>query len=176
MKKLFAIIALVSFTTTMFYATSPPQVDSIISKASTHINQAGPVIYKDTKELIKYSGNVLEKTAVRLDTLLTHGYKSLSKGAAHTFEVVKDQQVVKSIHHLVYWILSIIILYKFVTALRSVKDSDNASSIILCFVYGILGTFIIIYSSIHFMEMITGFFNPEYGAYLDILDFMNIKQ
>jgi hypothetical protein len=137
-----------------------------------HIKEASSTVYQDSKDLLKYSGNVLEKSIVRLDTILNHGYKQISKGAVHTFQVLKTQQLVKSFHHLFYFISGIFLTIVFFKELMD-SESSNEGQFIKLLAIGILTSSNLIYNAMHFMEMWTGFMNPEYGVYLEILELVN---
>lgn len=143
---------------------------TMVKNASTDVKGAVSTVYSDSKDLAKYTGNVLEKTATRLDTILSKGYVQFAKGAGHTFQVLKTQQLVKSIHHLFYYILGIITMFLFFNNLKKVNfnTGENGLKTALIAVFAL----ILWTMNVHnFMEMWTGFINPEYGAYIDIIEF-----
>jgi hypothetical protein len=142
-----------------------------LKPAVNSVNKATSTVYGDTKELIKYGGNVLEKTAVRADTLLMGALRIGKDVSIHTFNVVKTQQLVKSLHHLFYWLLGILMLFLLLKNLKDALSTQSSVTSILALFYGVMFTTLTFYNSSHFMEMWTGFFNPEYGAYLDILQY-----
>lgn len=182
MKKVINVcmIAIMSLLTFSLNAGNPPDdVTNAIAKTSsvlaTNAKEASTTVYKDTKDLIKYSGNVLEKTAVRLDTILSKGYLQLAKGAGHSFEVLKTQQLVKSFHHLFFWVLDVILIFTYFSFIKKCefsKDSEIAKGIFS----GIVLVVLSVYNYSNFMEMWTGFLNPEYGVYLDIIEFLKTNK
>lgn len=97
----------------------------------------------------------------------------VGQGALHTYEILKKQQLVKSMHHACYWLLSIIlaiIIFKSINQYRK-DNSDIAFYSILILVAIDISLFI--YNGMNFMEMWTGFVNPEYGAIMEIVEFIN---
>ena len=74
-------------------------------------------IYKDIKSLYKEDlKNVIAFTADKgeqgvkylfnkADTIIGKAYNTVAKGTVHTYEILKTQQFVKSLHHLFYFII-----------------------------------------------------------------------
>lgn len=174
MKKLI-ILLLCSLTLTIYSA--PIKTDSIIKTANT-LASGGKLVYDDlksgVKELKHDAEEILYWSVSRADTVLGKGINKLSKTAEHTYTVLKQQQLVKSIHHTIYWILGICMSYVFFRLLSkyiksdSTSDSETGRLIIIG-----LGTAILwIYNGFNFMELWTGYINPEYGAIMEIMDYL----
>lgn len=175
-----ALLSLISFTIN----AQPPKIpQGIIDSAQKHLKAGSTTVYNDTKSfyqtdvksVISYGVDKTEQAVDTLYKLLGKGYNQLSKGASHTFQVLKTQQLVKSIHHLILWILGSILLYTFFNNVKKeVKEPTNsAGNIITIVIIGTIAICLMIYNSIHFMEMWTGFINPEYGVYMEILEYLN---
>lgn len=150
-------------------------VETITKGSQTAYNDAKTFYKEDVRKGINYTVDKIEQSVDTLYKILGKGYNQLSKGAAHTFEVLKTQQLVKSLHHLFYWILGIVIIVilsnkiKAVVKNNKVNDWDFASIIAL-----IILDILLMYMNINnFMEMWTGFINPEYGVYMEILQYLN---
>ena len=120
-------------------------------------------LYKDDlKDVIKYSVN-------KADTLISKGYRVLSKGASHTYDILIYQQRVKSLHHLFYWLIGIILTIVLIFRIKSyIKQCNETNFILLCITI-IIAFLLDIYNAINFNEMLTGFMNPEYGAIKEII-------
>lgn len=175
MKKI--ILILLCIATASGFAQPPKiNVKPLLDTASKHISKATSTVYTDSKEVIATlygdSKEVIGKGIIRLDTLLTEGYKQISKGASHTFEVLKTQQLVNSLYYLFYYIVGVILITTFLNNLnKAIKDS-NDGIILKTVIFGVLAIFISTWNASNFNVMLTGFINPEYGVYLDILKYI----
>lgn len=120
-------------------------------------------LYKDDiKDVIKYSVN-------KADTLISKGYRVLSKGASHTYDILIYQQRVKSIHHLFYFLIGIVLTIILIYRIKAyIKVSSENNGALLTFTI-IASVFLDVYNAINFNEMLTGFMNPEYGAIKEII-------
>jgi hypothetical protein len=102
---------------------------------------------------------------------------ALKVGAEHVYLVLVKQQIVYSIVWLILTILSVFILKYIIKITKwayetKVNEADNFG-IILGIVFGWLGSIIYLLIVIfHLDTMITGFVNPEYGAIMDIVNFV----
>lgn len=147
----------------------------ILDSASKHIISGSKVAHEDLKSIVSYGVGKTEQAVDTLYKLLNKGYVQLSKGASHTFEVLKTQQLVKSLHHLFYWVIGIILA--FIVAYKykkySLNNKANSWEITSLIFITLADIFLFIYNGFNFMEMWTGFINPEYGVYLEILDYLN---
>jgi hypothetical protein len=131
--------------------------------AATVYNDIKSLYKDDLKDVVKYSVN-------KADTLLTKGYRVLSKGAAHTYDILRYQQFVKSLHHLFYWLaglsLTILLIYRIKLYVNN-KDEFSLTYIIILF---IISVSLDVYNASTMNEMLTGFINPEYGAIKEIIE------
>lgn len=121
-------------------------------------------LYKDDiKDIVKYSVN-------KADTVLTNGLRILGRGASHTYDILKYQQLVKSFHHLFYWLIGVgltILVFKKVK--EYLKEPKESTGVYLLTVV-IVSVCMDVYNALYFNEMLTGFLNPEYGALKEIID------
>lgn len=120
----------------------------------------------DIKGIIKYGFG-------RADTLAQKGFIALAKGVNHTYDVLKTQQLVKSLHHLFYWILAIILMIVITIKLRDYLKEPKEVLGWSLFILVLLDFGLFFYNGTNFMEMWTGFLNPEYGVYKDIIEVYN---
>lgn len=143
-----------------------PTVATPDSLSATQVYNDVKSLYKDDlKDVVKYSVN-------KADTLISKGYRVLSKGAARTYDILVFQQKVKSFHYLFYWILGLIltvVMFKRIQAY--IKNPSESSGILLFFTILVSAAFDI-YNSFNFSTMLTGFMNPEYGAIKEILGYI----
>lgn len=156
-------------------ATPTPNIqksNDTLSKTQIY-NDFKSVYNEDFKAIIKSGVDVSKWAVARVDTIATKGVRIISNAAVHTYEILKTQQLVKSIHHTFYWLLSIILLI--IISVRSskyFKDPTETRGAILL-VLGIIDVFLFVYNGMNFMELWTGFINPEYGAIKEIIEFTN---
>lgn len=128
-------------------------------------------IYDDVKSLYKDDVKDLAKWSVnKADTVLSNGLRILGRGASHTYDILKYQQLVKSFHHLFYWLigisLTILVFKKVKQYLADPKESTGVYLIVVIAVSICMD----VYNALYFNEMLTGFLNPEYGALKEIID------
>lgn len=147
-------------------------------------------IYKDVKTLLKddlkgivaYTADKGEQGVKYLfnkaDTVLNTAYSTITKGSIHTYQILKTQQLVKSFHHLFYFLLGIamtfLIFYRTKIYLKE-NSTEESGWILIITVIGYVA--LTVFNAFNFNEMLTGFINPEYGALKEILElFKQIKQ
>lgn len=147
-------------------------------------------IYKDVKGLLKddlkgvvaYTADKGEQGVkylfTKTDTILNNTYATITKGSIHTYEILKTQQLVKSLHHLFYFLLGIIMTFVLFYRIKVyLKENSTEESGWILLVTAIAYTVLLIYNTCNFNEMLTGFINPEYGAIKEILELITqIKQ
>lgn len=171
MKKILTLLALMlTFTT----------INAIPS--DTIYNDVKTLLKDDLKGVVAYTADKGEQGVKYLfnkaDTVLNTAYSTITKGSIHTYQILKTQQLVKSFHHLFYFLLGIamtfVLFYRVKVYLK--ENSTEASGFVLvitCILYVVLT----IFNAFNFNEMLTGFINPEYGAIKEILElFKKIKQ
>lgn len=110
---------------------------------------------------------------------------SLKVGAEHVYDVMVKQQVINAATDTMFSLLLIIItLSGWITFKKSLKhyekggkwqneDKGEHVETVLPLVVGIIMTLVtLIYIGTHVSIILTGFFNPEYGAIKDISNFI----
>lgn len=136
-------------------------------------------LYKeDLKDVIAFTADKAEQGTkylfTKADSIVNRTYNAVSKGSIHTYEILKTQQLVKSVHHLFYFLLGILmtfVLFSRIKIYLKQSDDDNGwTLLIICCIYAFLLTI----NTLNFNEMLTGFINPEYGAIKEVIEF--IKQ
>lgn len=176
MKKIIGVflIGLLMFTSN---AQIPKQLTDNVSK---HLKDGSATIYKDAKAfyhtdvkaVVGYGVDKIEQGVDTLYRLLGKGYQIMSKGAEHTFDVVKTQQLVKSLHHLFYWIIALILTIVIFKKLKAINESSKEKDYVILIVLLVVDGLLSWYNGEYFMEMWTGFINPEYGVYMEILKYI----
>jgi hypothetical protein len=162
MKKILLITLGLTLLSCATFKAEPAHIPPDTLTATQVYNDVKSLYKDDLKDIVKYSVN-------KADTLISKGYRVLSKGAVHTYDILIYQQKVKSIHHLFYWLVGIgltIVMYKRVKV--AVKDPTE-SNIGIATIIAVCSLCLDIYNSIQFNEMLTGFMNPEYGAIKEII-------
>lgn len=178
MKK-FLFLALLS--TTMSFAQSDKTIDKAINKAdkvvTTTKNGVGTVygdlkegtttVYSDVKDGIKAlspeAKALLQKTADKLE-----------KTTDQLWEILVRQQRVWSLCYLLLTISSIVLWYRASSQFNIMRtDLDEAGDVktyntVLTVLFLFLAVISSIFSSVHFIDMMTGFVNPEFGAMKNI--------
>jgi hypothetical protein len=102
---------------------------------------------------------------------------ALKVGAEHVYLVLVKQQIVYSIVWLILTILSVFILKYIIKITKWAYETKvinlNNEGITLGLVFGWIGSIVYLLIVIfHLDTMITGFVNPEYGAIMDIVNFV----
>ena len=168
-------ILVISLGFLILNTTAQINVKPVIDSASKHIAKASGVVHEDLKSIVSYGIGKTEQATDTLYKLLNKGYAQLSKGAGHTFEVLKTQQLVKSLHHLFYWILSLVLIVVVTKGFKKYYLNDKKEDWEIIRLLILTGSLIVlfIYNASNFMEMWTGFINPEYGVYMEILEYLN---
>lgn len=176
MKKIAMLIVLMLSITVNTYGKQTIK-DSIVNSAAQAVTSSGKVVYEDLKSAGKdLKGDIediLHWSVSRTDTVLSKGVKTLSNTALHTYDILKMQQLVKSIHHLFFWILGVILSFVFFQLLNTaIKQGINDGNTVKLLIIGILTAILWFYNTTNFMEMWTGFINPEYGAIMEIIHYL----
>lgn len=154
MKNLFIIMFLALFSTNAYSQIIP--VSKVVDTTQLTLNH----VYNDLKD-----GIIGISSALKV-------------GATHVYEILVRQQRIYSIIGLIGIGLTIYLLFlclyylkhgNFSTSEEYVNTWDFKAT--KCVVYGILSLGFLIASCIYFNDTITGFYNPEYGAMKDIINF-----
>lgn len=168
MKKLLFVISIlmVSFTSQAISLDTLAQkgsafVDSAKQKAVNTANtidtsRLSKQVYADFKQALAGIGNALKV------------------GSEHVYRVLVTQQVVKSITWLAVMIIPLIFFFIFkgrLWAWATAQDSEGFASTIV-FIMCVAMWIPAIIGFINMPTIVTGLVNPEYGAMLDIMDFI----
>lgn len=133
------------------------------------------MVYNDLKALYKDDVKSLVKFGYsKADTVIGKITRALSYGASESFDILVQQQRIKSIYYLFYWIISISLTISLVKIYKKYSDDATMPDKIQL-ITGIMivaDIVLIIMNYIHFNEMLTGFFNPKFGAIRDIIMFI----
>lgn len=157
---------------------------SIILTLNTVNAIPSDTIYKDVKSLYKEDlKGVIAFTADKgeqgvkylfgkADTIVAKAYSAVSKGSIHTYQILKTQQLVKSLHHLFYFIIGILFTFVMYDRIKLyINDNSDTNLGILIFT-SLLYLSLVVFNTCNFNEMLTGFMNPEYGAILEVIQFI----
>jgi hypothetical protein len=99
---------------------------------------------------------------------------ALKVGAEHVYTVIVRQQLVDSITYLLSYVVIIgisLALYKKGCAIQS-KDDDDERLIPLYMFSGVFAIIFVALFAVTISDVVTGFFNPEYGAIMEIKSFV----
>jgi len=134
------------------------------------IKEGTTTVYSDVKDVVK-------TLTPEARDLLTKTANKLEKTTNQVWDILVKQQRVWSICYLFMTISAMVLWYRFGIAFDVMKTDvteageTKESNILLVAIYGVLAVFLSILSSQHFIDMVTGFYNPEYGAMKHIIEF-----
>lgn len=173
-KRILVLGLMTLFTLTSFSETKPIVKKDTDSLTKTQIyNDFKSVYNEDFKTIIENGVDLGKWTVGRVDTIVSHGVRVINNAAVHTYNILKTQQLVKSIHHTFYWLVSLVLLVVISIRLKNyLKDPQETQGTILV-VLAIMDVLLFAYNGANFMEMWTGYLNPEYGAIKEIIEFTN---
>lgn len=180
MKKLFLFLVILFTTISTTFAQSGAAAGAmtVINSAKQSISEA----VDSTKKAVKDGATFID-TSSNFKTIYTDIKtnigalaSALKVGAEHVYYVLVKQQVVNSI---VWLIVAIIVIFgfrgmlKYTTWCRENKiDEDNVGhtfGLLFGWVFTVIAVGIVIF---HIDVIVTGFVNPEYGAIMDIVNFV----
>lgn len=101
--------------------------------------------------------------------------EGLKVGAEHVYIILVKQQVVKAVSWLIYFILLILlgfILYELGVKLFSYCDEDNPALFLYSVFIGGGYLALVIVGILNLDVIVSGIINPEYGAIMDIINFV----
>jgi len=167
MKKLFSILIIL----TMSFVNLNASNDTL---TKTQIYNDFKSLYKDDVKgsatyVVEKGENVVRYAADKADSLLTKTFRNAGHAAGYTFDVLKKQQLVKSIHHLFYWVISIICSIVLYFKIKAYVLSPNERSLTFILIFSIVDILLFLYNGLNFNEMLTGFFNADFGAMKDLI-------
>ena len=152
-KTLFLIIVISLITITVNATTVDTTSKSTVITDSTSL--AFTKVYNDVKESILGLAEALKTPA------------------EHAYEILVRQQIINSLSGTILIIVMLILLFISIRYLMACYNDNNIKDIsgpILLLVVVSVTTFIILVST--GSDILTGFFNPEYGAIKDIVNFV----
>lgn len=94
---------------------------------------------------------------------------SLKVGATHVYEVLIRQQLVSSITYLIIYVIGLWSTIYFCKVWHKNDEECETPLIIIPIILGVLTAFCFLFT---IKSTVTGFINPEYGAILDIIEFV----
>lgn len=123
-------------------------------------------VYNDVKDAFKTASPRIEKAVNSLAT-------SLKVTANEVWGILVDQQRVYAVGYLILFILTIFcwlhFWYRWKQGVDNKWDNFNSGSYVLpaliTFIISLIGTCV---DGAHYMDMLTGLFNPRFGAMKDI--------
>lgn len=181
MKKLFLFLVILFTTISTTFAQSGAAAGAmtVINSAKQSISEA----VDSTKKAVKDGATFID-TSSNFKTIYTDIKtnigalaSALKVGAEHVYTVLVKQQIVNSI---VWLIVAIIVFFGFRAMLKFTMwcrdnkiDYDDSVGYTFGLAFGWLFTVIAICTVIfHIDVIVTGFVNPEYGAIMDIVNFV----
>lgn len=149
-------------------AKGPPFYQKQIDKYEDSTMAGISTIYGDakevTKEIYSQSGIIANKV-----------WPSIQRGSDFVWDTVVRQQRVWAFVYLFLWLKGILLLYIGDQILKN--NNRNWLQTCLGWTWLIIGVTSFIYSSLHYRDMFTGLFNPDYGAINSIIDYVKqLKQ
>lgn len=123
------------------------EIQSVLPDSTTQLNIDGKY-YEDIKEFLKSMAN------------------GLKVGVEEVFDVIVTQQIVKSFAILL-GLLGLIFLN--IKVFKFLANTEEPLSLIIPFAVMIISS---IAASKYILTMLTGFINPKFGAYMDIITFI----
>jgi len=125
--------------------------------------EAITTVYTDAKDIVKDLTPEAKKMIVAIAN-------KLEKTTNQVWDILVKQQKVWSWCYLLLTIGAVILWYRFYIQFNVMKkelteeQEMKESNIALTVIFGITAVVSSCYSSYHFVDMMTGFMNPEYGA------------
>lgn len=183
MKKILFMALLAS--TTLFAQTTEKTVNNAVNAVNKTgnnvLNKAEngvSTLHQDAKDIVITAHNDVEKVVKyltpRAETLLIKTAKKLEKTTDEVWRILVKQQVVHAWAYLLFFIGSIILWIRFYIQYNKFTEdltedgSQKEIHGVMMAIFLILAVTTSIFSSIHFVDMMTGFINPEYGAMKNI--------
>lgn len=170
MKKLLLIV----LTLITFNSYSNELLDKA-KEISTEIVDSAKQAVKETTTFVDTSSN-FKMLYSDLKTGLSALAESLKVGAEHVYIILVKQQVVNSITWLIVGVIPLLIFIIFSKSMFNWAYKNNGESegfSWFVFVIFLLATIIPgILTLINAQEIVMGFINPEYGAIMDIINFV----
>ena len=143
---------------------------------STTSNGIGTV-YGDTKEGVSTLYNDVKSIAPDAKSTIQELYNQIKKVSSYTWNLLVKQQQVWSWMFLFGELLFFFTVFRFWKSYETYKTDLNESgdskniNVIPMFILGCSSLILGYFSLIHFESMMTGFFNPEFGALKNLIEF-----
>lgn len=103
---------------------------------------------------------------------------ALKVGTENVYKILIRQQIVKSCSKIILFIIGFIMLYfplnRYINKKEILRDKDGEPTLlgVVRTMQFATGGFLFFYGIISSDDIITGFINPEYGAIMEIMDFV----
>jgi hypothetical protein len=134
-------------------------------------------VYGDTKNGISTMYNDVKSVAPDAKAAMKEIYNTIKDVSLYSWNLLVYQQRVWSICYLFCELLFFYSVYRFWQAYDKYSDTDldesgitKSKNIIPCIILGVSSLILGYFSFIHFEAMITGFFNPEFGALRQLVE------
>lgn len=161
MKRILLIMLTLMLTSFTFGSETGDVAKNVVDKTSNGIEQ----VYNDTKVM-----------AIKLEKVLTQLAEGLKVTSKEVWQILVRQQKVYAWATLIALIISLLswihFYYRFKVYKRDLTEKGkpkqaNGLVAIITFLSALVMSILV---SIHFLDMMTGFFNPEYGAMVHIIE------
>ena len=99
--------------------------------------------------------------------------EALKTPAEHVYEVLVKQQVINAWSGLIFIIIMLVLLFlsiRYLKAYNNDPDINDLTVPVVLLIFVSILTFVALIGT--GLDILTGFFNPEYGAIKDIVDFI----
>jgi len=176
MKKLILIIVSILTITNVFAQSGAIAIVSSAKQAVSETIDSTKKAVSDGTKFVDTSSN-FKMIYNDVKSNIAGLASALKVGAEHVYLVLVKQQIVYSIVWLVLTILAVFILKYLIKFSKwsyenKLSDLDNPG-LVVGLVFGWIGYVVYLLTIIfHLDTMITGFVNPEYGAIMDIVNFV----
>ncbi len=134
-------------------------------------------VYGDTKNGISTMYNDVKSLAPDAKSAMQEIYSTLKETSKYAWNLLVRQQKVWSFGYLFCELLFFYTVYRFWRSYKKYASEDLDESgelknrnLIPCFILGISSLILGYFSLIHFEPMLTGFFNPEFGALRQLVE------
>jgi len=134
-------------------------------------------VYGDTKNGISTMYNDVKSVAPDAKAAMKEIYNVIKDVSVYSWNLLVKQQKIWSLCYLFCELLFFYSVYRFWQAYAKYSDKDldesgvtKGKNIIPCIILGASSLVLGYFSFIHFEAMITGFFNPEFGALRQLVE------
>lgn len=149
---------------------------SNLSKTAQEGKASLSSVYGDSKDGIKTVYEDLSSLGGEAKGAIKDIVKELKQVSVKAWDLLVRQQMIWSLCYLAVTLSSLIFGFRFFKQLkitgtdRTSTDDYKSTNIVLSIVYGTLFVSALLFSSLHLEPMMTGFFNPEFGALRTLIE------